>query len=537
MSKRPTPLRKPWYIKAQYYIDEYQHSWEGWFGFFTQWPIHMRLSELLGKDGEKVDAVRAEIALYDRRFFLSRWLRRPFSNVEYKRSRLYCYEITKEIKALVPFGVAESEAKAALNALLCRRAAQKSEGLRQWDRPVTDEAIAISRQRHTEASKMLVQAVSKAIVSVNVRYKQVSWFSGMHTALKKLGKLLSKTSKAQVETLKKRGVDVSGLDMGTVVATPAATTIAAMLRPQPVTAGTTSKGAPQLAAEQEPSADNQLALVPMSPSSVTNTASYWSSHSTHKSTAATANIEPLPEITALVEAAKLRPRATNVADLQQQFNDDKKRLKAIFTKIGREASQQGAEWLEFQLNRSHKAINSLLQRSYHTDKTGEDKECFKRATELTQKLLSKRNAEINKLRAGGGPSWVDEVVDKWMRQFDERAGELSQGFQRIRESNRHLGEAVQQYGEDVRVLRRGYAVLDEKLVANGKQIEATHQWFYGEMEKSKQQIALAQEQLAQTRKMVDSGAFSQPPALTADQRRELELIQQRVAQTTTPVNM
>lgn len=524
MARRSSPPRKPWYNEAQSAIIDYQQASIGWFSF-TERPNYMEIVALLGPHGEKVEAVRAEIAQFDRRFFLSRWLRRPFSDVEYKRSRLHCYEMAEEIKGLAPLAKAESETKASLNTLLGRQAEQKKEGPRRGEPLVTEDMIARSRQRHNEASKVLVQAINTVNVSVNARYKQVSWFSGMHTALKKLGKLLTKTSRDQSAALKKQGVDVSTSAADAVSATPATISNLTVPRPPSIITNTPSKSAAQpAAAVNQPVADNQLALVVVPASSTTSPVSYWSNQSPRKQKAAIVDIETLPEITALVEAAKSRPRATEVALLQQQFNEDKKRLKAMFAKISREAPQRGAEWLDFQLTKAHKAINTLLQFSYHTDKIG--KACFEKATDLTQQLITERDTQIKKMREGNNVPWYVEALDRWARQFDEKAEEVRKDYQRIRESSAHVHQAAQELRTDFQELRAGYAVLGEKLSASGQHIES-----------HSQQLTHLQDQVVQAEAMLASRmASSQPIILTPEQRRELELIQQRGAQITAPVS-
>jgi hypothetical protein len=64
---------------------------QGWF-YFAQRANYLLIGELFGAEKEHVDAVRAKIARFDQRFFLGGWLRRPFSDIEYKRSRLYYYQ-------------------------------------------------------------------------------------------------------------------------------------------------------------------------------------------------------------------------------------------------------------------------------------------------------------------------------------------------------------------------------------------------------------------------------------------------------------
>lgn len=80
MSKH-SPLRKPWYRKAQDYVNEYRQGARGWFSF-TESPIELEMIALLGAKGEKAKSVREEIERFDQRFFLSRWLRLASTSTE-----------------------------------------------------------------------------------------------------------------------------------------------------------------------------------------------------------------------------------------------------------------------------------------------------------------------------------------------------------------------------------------------------------------------------------------------------------------------
>lgn len=369
----PYQAPTPWYNQVQTYLNDYDNYWKGWFSF-TQRPNYMRRSELFGQNGEKVEAVRQEIKDFDNRFFLSRWLRRPFSSIEYKRSRLFYYDSAKEIAELHALQQA------------------KTDLMKPLPQGTPPEQAKARQAAQVSASIRFATRLGEVASQVTQRRTKVSWFSGMHRVLKNVAQLLTA----------ERVVEMKALAAALQAPTSAAST-------SPVRAGgvatapvvsTASLPASQPSAQQQPPSSSAAKAVPVSPSTALTFFGAPPVPAASRPRVATAQTEAitlLPAIITLQQVAKRRARAATVAELQQQYDDDIVALTALFAQVRVGLAGEGRAWFEAQLVGIDKAINQLLLFAYHPDKCAND--CKPLATELMKGLtrfVEEQTTELEK---------------------------------------------------------------------------------------------------------------------------------------------